>query len=157
MTQDTPFSAPDFSLPSDTGETVTLSALRGQAVVLFFYPRDNTPGCTTEAKGFSADLAAFEAAGAKVFGISKDSLESHGKFRTKQELTVPLLSDEHGSACEDFGVWAEKKMYGKSFMGIERATFLIDGEGQVVRAWRKVKVPGHVEAVLDAVKELANG
>lgn len=157
MTQDTPFSAPDFSLPSDTGETVTLSALRGQPVVLFFYPRDNTPGCTTEAKGFSADLAAFEAAGAKVFGISKDSLASHAKFRTKQALTVPLLSDEHGTACEDFGAWAEKKMYGKSFMGIERSTFLIDAGGQVVRAWRKVKVPGHVDAVLAAVKELANG
>jgi peroxiredoxin Q/BCP len=128
--------------------------LKGQAFVLFFYPRDNTPGCTTEAKGFSADMSAFEAAGARVFGVSKDSLESHGKFRAKQELTVPLLSDEHGSLCEDLDVWKEKKMYGKSFMGIERSTFLIDGTGTVVRAWRKVKVPGHVEDVLAAVKAL---
>jgi len=154
MTQDTKFPAPDFSLPSDTGETVSLAGLKGQAFVLFFYPRDNTPGCTTEAKGFSADLGAFEAAGARVFGVSKDSLESHGKFRAKQELTVPLLSDEHGSLCEDLDVWTEKKMYGKSFMGIERSTFLIDAAGTVVRAWRKVKVPGHVDDVLAAVKAL---
>ena len=111
MTQDTQFPAPDFSLPSDTGETVSLAGLKGQAFVLFFYPRDNTPGCTTEAKGFSADMSAFEAAGARVFGVSKDSLESHGKFRAKQDLTVPQLSDEHGSLCEDFDVWKEKKMY----------------------------------------------
>lgn len=154
MTQDTQFPAPDFSLPSDTGETVRLAGLKGQAFVLFFYPRDNTPGCTTEAKGFSADMSAFEAAGARVFGVSKDSLESHGKFRAKQDLTVPLLSDEHGSLCEDLDVWKEKKMYGKSFMGVERSTFLIDGAGTVVRAWRKVKVPGHVEDVLAAVKAL---
>ena len=127
MTQDTQFPAQDFSLPSDTGETVSLAGLKGQAFVLFFYPRDNTPGCTTEAKGFSADMSAFEAAGARVFGVSKDSLESHGKFRAKQDLTVPLLSDEHGSLCEDLDVWKEKKMYGKSFMGVERSTFLIDG------------------------------
>ena len=154
MTQETQFPAPDFSLPSDTGETVSLAGLKGQAFVLFFYPRDNTPGCTTEAKGFSADLGAFEAAGARVFGVSKDSLESHGKFRAKQELTVPLLSDEHGSLREDLDVWTEKKMYGKSFMGIERSTFLIDAAGTVVRAWRKVKVPGHVDDVLAAVKAL---
>ena len=154
MTQDTQFPAPDFSLPSDTGETVSLAGLNGQAFVLFFYPRDNTQGCTTEAKGFSADMSAFEAAGARVFGVSKDSLESHGKFRAKQDLTVPLLSDEHGSLCEDLDVWKEKKMYGKSFMGVERSTFLIDGTGTVVRAWRKVKVPGHVEDVLAAVKAL---
>ena len=154
MTQETQFPAPDFSLPSDTGETVSLAGLKGQAFVLFFYPRDNTPGCTTEAKGFSADLGAFEAAGARVFGVSKDSLESHDKFRAKQELTVPLLSDEHGSLCEDLDVWTEKKMYGKSFMGIERSTFLIDAAGTVVRAWRKVKVPGHVDDVLAAVKAL---
>ena len=154
MTQETQFPAPDFSLPSDTGETVSLAGLKGQAFVLFFYPRDNTPGCTTEAMGFSADLGAFEAAGARVFGVSKDSLESHGKFRAKQELTVPLLSDEHGSLCEDLDVWTEKKMYGKSFMGIERSTFLIDAAGTVVRAWRKVKVPGHVDDVLAAVKAL---
>ncbi|SPF80401.1 peroxiredoxin [Pseudoprimorskyibacter insulae] len=146
--------APDFTLPSSSGEDVTLSALRPAPVVLFFYPRDNTPGCTTESIGFSEALPQFEAAGAKVFGISKDSLASHDKFIAKKDLTVPLLSDEHGSACEDFGVWKEKSMYGKTFLGIERSTFLIGGDGQILREWRKVKVAGHVDEVLDAVKSL---
>lgn len=154
MSDNTPKMAPDFTLPSDDAGEITLSALRGAPVVLFFYPRDNTSGCTIEAKGFSADQAAFEAAGAKVFGVSKDSIASHAKFRTKQELTIPLLSDEHGTACEDFGVWKEKKMYGKTFMGIERSTFLIDAEGHIAREWRKVKVAGHVEEVLATVKAL---
>lgn len=146
--------APDFTLPS-TGDTeVTLSALRPAPVVLFFYPRDNTSGCTKEAVAFSALLPDFEAAGVKVFGISKDSLASHDKFIAKQELTVPLLSDEHGSVCEDFGVWAEKKMYGKTFMGIVRSTVLIDASGKISRTWPKVKVPGHAEEVLEAVKAL---
>ncbi|RFP89439.1 peroxiredoxin [Rhodobacteraceae bacterium 63075] len=154
MTDDTQFPAPGFTLPSDDGNDISLSALRGAPVVLFFYPRDNTPGCTNEAKDFSRLLGEFAALGVTVLGVSKDSLASHAKFREKQALTVPLLSDEHGSACEDFGVWKEKKMYGKTFMGIERSTFLIDGEGQVVRAWRKVKVPGHAEEVLAAAKAL---
>lgn len=154
MATDTQFPAPDFTLPADDGSEVTLSSLKGAPVVLFFYPRDNTKGCTTEAKDFSALKLEFETAGARVFGISKDSLASHEKFRDRQELTVSLLSDEHGSACEDFEVWKEKKMYGKSFMGIERSTFLIDANGDVVKAWRKVKVPGHAEEVLAAVKEL---
>lgn len=146
--------APDFTLPS-TGDTeVTLSALRPAPVVLFFYPRDNTSGCTKEAVAFSALLPDFEAAGVKVFGISKDSLASHDKFIAKQELTVPLLSDEHGSVCEDFDVWAEKKMYGKTFMGIVRSTVLIDASGKISRTWPKVKVPGHAEEVLEAVKAL---
>lgn len=146
--------APDFTLPSTDGGDVTLSALQGQPVVLFFYPRDNTPGCTKESIGFSESKAAFEAAGAKVFGISKDSMASHDKFVAKKELTVPLLSDEHGSACEDYGVWKEKSMYGKKFLGIERSTFLIAADGTIARIWPKVKVPGHVEEVLEAVQAL---
>lgn len=146
--------SPDFTLPQDGGDPVTLSALRPAPVVLFFYPRDNTPGCTTEAQGFTALKAEFEAVGAQVYGISKDSLASHAKFRDKKDLTIPLLSDEEGTTCEDFGVWKEKSMYGKTFMGIERSTFLIDGTGAIVREWRKVKVKGHVEEVLDAVKAL---
>lgn len=146
--------APDFTLPSTGGEDVTLSKLKGTAVVLFFYPRDDTPGCTKEAIGFSADLAAFEAAGAKVFGISRDTMAKHDKFTSKHELTVPLLSDETGQVTEDYGVWVEKNMYGKKSMGIERATYLIAADGTIAQIWRKVKVPGHVEAVLDAVRSL---
>jgi len=146
--------APDFTLPRDGGEEVTLSQLKGKAVVLFFYPRDDTPGCTKESIGFSEAKADFEAAGAMVFGISKDSVASHEKFVGKRDLTVPLLSDEHGTTSEDYGVWKEKSMYGKTYLGIERSTFLIDAEGKIAQAWRKVKVPGHVDAVLAAVKDL---
>jgi peroxiredoxin Q/BCP len=146
--------APDFALPRDGGETLTLSDLRGSAVVLFFYPRDNTPGCTKESIGFSESLQDFADAGAKVIGISKDSVASHEKFVTKQNLTVPLVSDEHGTTCEDYGVWKEKNMYGKTYMGIERSTFLIDAEGKIARVWRTVKVPGHVDEVLEAVRAL---
>ena len=146
--------APDFPLPQPGGDDVTLSDLRGAPVVLFFYPRDDTPGCTKESIAFSAQKADFEAAGAKVFGISKDSLASHEKFAKKHDLTVPLLSDENSSVCEDYGVWVEKNMYGKKYMGIERTTVLIDAEGRVAQVWPKVKVPGHAEAVLDAVRAL---
>ena len=146
--------APDFTLPATGGETITLSALRPAPVVLFFYPRDNTAGCTREAVEFTEALAAFEAAGARVFGISKDSLASHERFASKKDLGMPLLSDETDTVCEDYGVWKEKKMYGKTFMGIERSTFLIDGEGRVVKLWRKVKVDGHVAEVLEAVQAL---
>ena len=146
--------APDFTLPRDGGETVTLSDLKGSAVILFFYPRDDTSGCTKESIGFSEALEEFAASGAKVFGISKDSVASHDKFVKKHNLTTPLLSDEHGTTCEDYGVWKEKSMYGKKFMGIERSTFLIDADGKIAQAWRKVKVPGHVEKVLDAAKAL---
>lgn len=146
--------APDFTLPRDGGETVSLSELKGQAVVLFFYPRDDTSGCTKESIGFSEAKDDFAAAGAVIFGISKDSVASHDKFVAKRELTVPLLSDEHGTTCENYGVWKEKNMYGKKYMGIERSTFLIDANGSIAQAWRKVKVPGHVDAVLDAVKDL---
>jgi len=146
--------APDFTLPQGDGTDVTLSALKGGPVVLFFYPRDDTPGCTKESIAFSAGLAEFEAVGAKVFGVSKDSVASHAKFAAKRDLTVPLLSDENGTVCEDYGVWKEKNMYGKKYMGIERTTYLIDANGDVAMVWAKVKVAGHAEAVLDAVKAL---
>ncbi len=146
--------APDFTLPATGGGTVTLSDLRGAPVVLFFYPRDDTSGCTRESIAFSGLTDAFADAGAKVFGISKDSMASHDKFVAKHELKVPLLSDENEQVCEAFGVWKEKSMYGKKFMGIERSTFLIDADGKVARAWHKVKVPGHAEEVLEAVRAL---
>lgn len=146
--------APDFTLPRDGGGTVSLSDLRGDLVVLFFYPRDDTPGCTKESIGFSEQLQAFADAGAQVFGISKDSVAKHDKFVAKHELTTPLLSDEHGTMCEDYGVWKEKSMYGKKFLGIERSTFVVDREGKIAHVWRKVKVPGHVDEVLETVKAL---
>ncbi|MFW2542640.1 peroxiredoxin [Primorskyibacter sp. 2E107] len=145
--------APDFTLPATNGE-VSLSALSGTPFVLFFYPRDDTSGCTKENEAFTALQGDFDALGVKLFGVSKDSIASHEKFMKKKGLTVPLISDEHGTLCEDFGVWKEKSMYGKTFMGIERSTFLIDGSGAVVKAWHKVKVPGHAEEVLDAAKGL---
>ncbi|WP_297773011.1 peroxiredoxin [uncultured Roseovarius sp.] len=146
--------APDFTLPRDGGNTVTLSALNSGAVVLFFYPRDDTSGCTKEAVAFSGLKAEFDAAGATVMGISKDSVASHEKFRNKHALDVPLLSDEASETCEAYGVWKEKNMYGKKFFGIERSTFLIAPDGRIAKVWRKVKVPGHAEEVLDAVKAL---
>ncbi len=146
--------APDFTLPRDGGGNVTLSELRPKTVVLYFYPKDDTSGCTKEAQGFTEAIAEFEAAGAAVLGVSKDSVAKHDKFRDKYDLGVTLLSDEESDVCERYGVWAEKSMYGKKYMGIERSTFLIDGTGVVREAWRKVKVPGHVEEVLGAVRSL---
>lgn len=146
--------APDFTLPVTGGGEITLSDLRGAPVVLFFYPRDDTPGCTKESIGFSEELDQFDAAGARVFGISRDSMDKHDKFAAKHGLTVPLLSDTDGAVTEAYGVWVEKNMYGKKSMGIERATYLIDAEGKIARIWRKVKVPGHVEEVLEAVRTL---
>ena len=148
--------APDFTLPRDGGDHVTLSDLKGQTVVLFFYPRDDTPGCTKESIGFSEHLQAFADAGAFVFGISKDTVAKHDKFVQKHELTVPLLSDAEGSVCEDYGTWVEKNMYGRKSMGIERSTFVIDGDGKIAALWRKVKVPGHVETVLETVQGLGS-
>jgi peroxiredoxin Q/BCP len=146
--------APDFTLPVTGGGDITLSALKGAPVVLFFYPRDDTPGCTKESIGFSEHLAAFETAGAKVFGLSRDTMTKHDKFATKHNLTVPLLSDVEGEVTESYGVWVEKNMYGKKSMGIERATYLIDAQGNIAQIWRKVKVAGHVEEVLEAVRAL---
>ncbi|MGR3759598.1 peroxiredoxin [Roseobacteraceae bacterium NS-SX3] len=146
--------APDFTLPRSGGGEAALSGLRGKPVVLFFYPRDDTPGCTKESIGFSQHLQAFADAGAEVFGISRDSLAKHEKFAAKHGLTVPLLSDAEDTVCEDYGVWKEKNMYGKKHWGIERSTFLIDAEGRIARVWRKVKVDGHIEEVLEAVKAL---
>lgn len=146
--------APDFTMPQHEGPDVTLSDLRGQAVVLFFYPRDDTPGCTKESIAFSEHLQAFADAGALVFGISKDTIAKHGKFSAKHGLSVPLLSDEHTTVCEDYGVWKEKNMYGKTYFGIERTTVLVDKAGNVAQVWPKVKVPGHAETVLDAVQAL---
>lgn len=146
--------APDFTLPQDAGDAITLSALRPAPVVLFFYPRDDTPGCTTENRDFTALGDEFAALGAHVLGVSKDSLDKHAKFRTKHDLSTTLLSDEDSDVCERYGVWAEKKMYGKTFMGIVRATFLIGADGTIAKAWPKVKVPGHAEEVLAAIKAL---
>lgn len=146
--------APGFDLPRDGGDRVALSDLEGKKVVLYFYPKADTSGCTKQALGFTENAAAFEAAGAVVLGVSKDPVKKLDKFRDKHELGVTLLSDEGGDLCERYGVWVEKSMYGKKYMGIERATYLIDGDGKVRQIWRKVKVPGHVEAVLDAVKAL---
>lgn len=146
--------APEFSLPRDGGETVSLADFAGKPLVLFFYPRDDTSGCTSEALAFTALLDDFETAGAAVLGVSKDSVASHEKFRAKHGIAVPLLSDAEADLCERAGVWVEKRMYGRSHMGIERTTLLIDGAGKVARMWRKVKVPGHAEEVLQAVRAL---
>ena len=131
-------SAPDFTLPRDGGTDVTLSELKPHKVVLYFYPRDDTSGCTTEALGFTEQLAEFEAAGAVVLGVSKDTVQKHDKFIAKHDLGVMLLSDADSGVCERYGTWVEKSMYGKKFMGIERATFLIGGDGTVLKEWRKV-------------------
>jgi peroxiredoxin Q/BCP len=146
--------APEVSLPRDGGETVTLTDIKPKVVVLYFYPKDDTPGCTKEAIAFTALREEFEASGAIVFGISKDPVKKHDKFVAKYELQIPLLSDEDGDVCERYGTWVEKNMYGKKYMGIERTTVLIDGTGTLAQIWRKVKVPGHAEAVLDAVRAL---
>ncbi|MEO1676754.1 MAG: thioredoxin-dependent thiol peroxidase [Pseudomonadota bacterium] len=146
--------APDFSLPRDGGSELALADLKGKSVVLYFYPKDDTSGCTKEAQAFTELLGEFEAEGATVLGVSKDSVKKHDKFRDKYDLKVTLLSDDEGDVCERYGVWVEKSMYGKTYMGIERSTFLIDGEGTVREVWRKVKVPGHAEKVLEAVKSL---
>ncbi len=144
--------APDFSLPRDGGGMVTLSEQRPAPVVLFFYPRDDTPGCTREAAAFSALADDFAAAGARVLGISTDSIASHERFRDRHGLRVPLLSDEGADVCRAYGVWKEKNMYGRKFMGVERTTFLIGGDGRILRVWPRVRVPGHAEEVLAAVR-----
>jgi thioredoxin-dependent peroxiredoxin len=146
--------APDFTLQRDGGGSVKLSDFRGKPVVLYFYPKDDTSGCTAQAIGFSQSAGEFKAAGAEILGISPDSVKSHDKFRDKHGLSIILGSDEGKEAINAYGVWAEKKMYGKAYMGVERSTFLIGKDGKLVRIWRGVKVPGHVEEVLEAVKSL---
>lgn len=146
--------APDFTMPTDGGGTVTLSGLSGRKVVLYFYPKDDTPGCTKEASGFRDTMPDFSALEAEIIGISKDTVASHDRFKAKHGLNFRLACDADGKVCEDYGVWVEKSMYGRKYMGIERATFLIDGAGVVRRVWRKVTVPGHVEEVLEATRAL---
>ena len=147
--------APDFSLPDDAGSVVRLSKLKGRPVVVYFYPKDDTSGCTQEAKDFSCLADQFAKAGADVVGISPDSAASHKKFKTKYDLPLRLLADENKDAANAYGVWVEKSMYGRKYMGVERSTFLIDSKGKIARSWRKVKIPGHAEEVLAAVKALA--
>lgn len=146
--------APDFSLPADSGGKVSLKELKGKTVVLYFYPKDDTSGCTAEACAFRDQLPDFSKVKAEVVGISRDPVASHDKFKKKFKLTFPLASDEEGKVCEAYGTWVEKSMYGKKYMGIERATFLIDGKGVIRNIWRKVKVDGHAEEVLKAAAGL---
>ena len=146
--------APSFTLPADGGSKVSLADLKGKSVVLYFYPKDDTSGCTAEAIAFSKDSKAFKAAGAVVVGVSKDSAASHDKFKVKYDLSVTLAADEETKTAEAYGVWVEKSMYGRRYMGMERATFLIDGKGIIRHVWRKVKVPGHSADVLAAAKAL---
>jgi peroxiredoxin Q/BCP len=146
--------APDFTLPTDGNGSVTLSKLKGKKVVLYFYPKDDTSGCTAEACGFRDSFPDYGGTGAVVIGISKDSVASHDKFKKKHALPFTLASDEDGKVCEKYGVWVEKSMYGRKYMGIDRSTYLIDKDGVVRGAWRKVKVPGHVGEVLKAVQAL---
>jgi thioredoxin-dependent peroxiredoxin len=146
--------APDFTLPTDGGGEITLSQLRGRKVVVYFYPKDDTSGCTKEACGFRDAMPDFSGIDAAIIGISKDSVASHDKFKAKHELSFTLASDTTGEVCERYGVWVEKNMYGRKYMGIERSTFLIDGEGVIRGLWPKVKIPGHVDAVLKAAKGL---
>jgi peroxiredoxin Q/BCP len=146
--------APEVELPMDGGSTLKLSRLEGKAVVLYFYPKDDTSGCTAEAKDFSKLAADFRKAGAEVIGVSPDSAESHGKFRKKYDLSVQLAADTDKAAATAYGVWVEKSMYGRKYMGVERSTFLVDRKGRIAKSWRKVKVPGHAAEVLAAVKAL---
>src|SRR5690242_14074648 len=147
--------APDFTLPTDGNGTVTLSKLRGKPVVLYFYPKDDTSGCTAEACGFRDTFPDYGKTGATVIGVSRDSVASHDKFKKKYQLPFTLASDEKSDMCERYGVWVEKSMYGRKYMGIERSTFLIDEKGVIRNVWSKVKIPGHVEEVLGAAKAAA--
>ena len=146
--------APDFELPRDGGGSLRLSSLRGTPVVLYFYPKDDTSGCTSQAIDFTAQKADFEALGAVILGVSPDPVKKHDKFKAKHELTIDLLSDTEKEVVQQYGVWVEKSMYGRKYMGVERSTFLIDAEGVIAESWIKVKVPGHVSAVLEALKAM---
>jgi peroxiredoxin Q/BCP len=146
--------APDFTLADDAGEKIRLSKLKGRPVVLYFYPKDDTSGCTQEAKDFSDLVGDFAAEGAEIIGISPDGPASHKKFKSKHGLSVRLLADEQKEVATAYGVWVEKSMYGKKYMGVERSTFLIDKSGKLVKSWRKVRIPGHAEEVLAAIRTL---
>ncbi|KXF77293.1 hypothetical protein ATN84_07805 [Paramesorhizobium deserti] len=146
--------APDFSLPRDGGGTLSLSALRGKPVILYFYPKDDTSGCTQEAIEFSGLKGDFDRIGATVIGMSPDSVKKHDKFKAKHDLNVELAADEEKGVLQAYGVWVEKSMYGRKYMGVERTTFLIGPDGRIIRVWRKVKVPGHAAEVLEAAKAL---
>lgn len=146
--------APAFSMATDTEDTISTEALAGSAYVIYFYPKDDTPGCTKEAIAFTEHLQAFADLGVKIMGVSKDTVAKHAKFRDKHKLGVILGSDESGAVCEAFGVWKEKSMYGRTYMGIERATFLVDKAGIIQHIWPKVKVKGHAEAVLAEAQKL---
>ena len=146
--------APAFTLPQEDGGTVSLSNYAGKRLVLYFYPKDDTSGCTKQAVAFSDHLDTFRSANTEILGISRDTPQKHAKFREKHDLTVPLASDEDGEVLGRYGVWVEKNMYGRTYMGIERSTFLIDEDGVIRDIWRKVRVPGHVDEVLEAVRGL---
>lgn len=146
--------APDFSLPTNGGNTASLSDFQGKNLVVYFYPKDSTPGCTREAVEFTEKLADFDTANTVIVGVSKDSVRRHDNFIEKNNLGVTLISDEDGAMCEAYGVWVEKKNYGRTYMGIERSTFLIDSDGKIREIWRKVRVAGHVEKVLEAANSL---
>jgi peroxiredoxin Q/BCP len=146
--------APSFAMATDGGGTVNLKDLKGQNVVLYFYPKDNTPGCTKEACAFRDLMPDFSGIDAAVIGVSKDSVKKHDNFKAKYELPFTLASDEDGSVCEAYGTWVQKKLYGREYMGIERATFLIDGTGVIRKVWHKVKVAGHAEDVLESAQSL---
>lgn len=146
--------APNFKLATDGGGTVSLAELKGHPFVLYFYPKDDTSGCTKEAIGFSEERKKFEKLGVGIVGVSKDSVASHDKFKTKHKLKITLGSDPETKTAEAYGVWVQKSMYGRKYMGMDRATFLVDAKGVIRDVWRKVKVPGHVEAVLEAAKSL---
>lgn len=147
--------APDFELPTGGGEVLKLSRLRGKPVVLYFYPKDDTSGCTLEAKDFTKLASNFRKAGVEVIGLSPDSVQSHQKFSKKYDLAVQLAADEDKAVATAYGVWVEKSMYGRKYMGVERSTFLIDSSGLIAKSWRRVKVPGHAEEVLTAARALA--
>ncbi|WP_442894706.1 peroxiredoxin [Bartonella sp. CB169] len=148
--------APDFNLPRDGGGKLCLSDLQGKAVVLYFYPKDDTSGCTSEAIDFTRLKPKFDEIGVIIIGVSPDSVKKHDKFKTKHDLDIILVSDEEKTTLEAYGVWVEKSMYGRKYMGVERSTFLIDITGKIVEEWRKVKVPGHAEAVLAAATLLCH-
>jgi len=145
---------PDATVATDGGGTMALSDLAGGKAVFYFYPKDDTPGCTTEAQGFRDAISDFVAAGVTVVGVSKDSVAKHDKFKAKHGLPFTLISDADGTLCEAYGTWVEKSMYGRKYFGIDRATFLVDADGVIRRAWRKVKVKGHVAEVLEAARDL---